>query len=385
MNMSVSLILTLIGQSLYAAAAMLWQILWALVLGFALSGAIIAFVPRGKIARALGTPGPSALARALLFGAASSSCSYAAASMSRSLFRKGAHIVTALAFMLASTNLVVELSAVLWIFLGWRFVLAEFVGAILLVFIMALLMRAFAPLAEFEKYRDAAQKQDGDSLADPRTLEGWREAAREFAMELKMLWREIAIGILISGFLMTWVPDSFWQTLFLQGSGTALRHLENALVGPLVSVLSFICSVGNIPLAGVLYRGGISFGGALSFIYADLIIVPLILIYRRYYGRRLALWITGIFYASMVASSLLVEVLFHALGLTPQRNSGAFPMRMSPEMSSAHFFEFNYTFWLNLLFIALAGVLFWLARSGDGAANSHEHGHEQEDHCCNHH
>jgi len=365
----------LILQSLFTALGMFWSILWALILGFAISGVVMAFVPKSKMAAILGKPKPDEIALATFFGSVSSSCSYAAASMGRTLFQKGAHIIPSLAFMIASTNLVLELSLILWIMMGWQFVVAEFLGGMILVAIMSILMMLFAPLADFEKKRKELNqgsepkgdnKGDGDddeATSDPKTLAGWRDAARAFVGEWQMIGKDVAIGVIISGFLMTFVPDSFWQSLFLR-SGSApdetlnvWRLIENAFVGPLVSMVSFVCSVGNIPLANVLYHGGIGFGGALSFIYADLLIIPLILIYRKYFGWKLAAWITGIFYLSMALTGIIVDLLFRAFGLVPQSSE------IMPVMDMT-FFQINYTFWLNMIFIIIAVGLVWLAKTG---------------------
>ena len=362
------IILDAIGKGLYAAAGMFWTILWALILGFALSGVVMAFVSKSKMVRLLGKPGPKEIGLALFFGAVSSSCSYAAAAMARSIFQKGAHIIPALAFMLASTNLVVELSAILWIMMGWQFVLAEFFGGIILVFVMAGLMGWLAPLQEFEKRRSAfdhltqehGHEATADVPADPRRLEGWRRVARSFTMEWRMIWKDIALGVVIGGFVMALVPDTFWQTLFLQnGSEThgMLQIVENSLVGPIISAVSFVCSIGNIPVASALYHGGITFGGTISFIYADLIIIPLILVYRKYYGWKLTIWITGVFYVSMVVTGIAVELIFSALGWMPHRHA----MRT---MDNMHFFELNYTLWLNIAFLVIAGILVWLSHAG---------------------
>jgi uncharacterized membrane protein YraQ (UPF0718 family) len=366
-------------QSLYAAAGMFWSILWALILGFGISGIVMAFVPKSKMAAILGKPKPDEIALATFFGSVSSSCSYAAASMSRTLFQKGAHIIPALAFMLASTNLVLELSLILWVMMGWQFVVAEFIGGMILVAIMSILMTFFGPLADFEKKRkelnqnsEAEGDKEEETTADPKTLAGWREAARAFVGEWQMIGKDVAIGVIISGFLMTFVPDSFWQSLFLRNGAASdeslnvWRLIENAFVGPLVSMVSFVCSVGNIPLANVLYHGGIGFGGALSFIYADLIIIPLILIYRQYFGWKLAAWITGIFYLSMALTGIIVDLLFRAFGLVPQSSE------IMPVMDMK-FFQINYTFWLNMIFIILAAGLVWLAKTGP---------QEEESHCC---
>jgi uncharacterized protein len=367
----------LVLQSLYAAAGMFWSILWALILGFAISGIVMAFVPKSKMAAILGNSKPDDIALATFFGSVSSSCSYAAASMSRSLFQKGAHIIPALAFMLASTNLVLELSLILWVMMGWQFVVAEFLGGMILVAIMSVLMMLFGPLADFDQKRkelnhdSESEEDDEGTTADPKTLAGWREAARAFVSEWQMIGKDVAIGVIISGFLMTFVPDSFWQSLFLRNGANSdqslnvWRLIENAFVGPLVSMVSFVCSVGNIPLANVLYHGGIGFGGALSFIYADLIIIPLILIYRKYFGWKLAAWITGIFYLSMALTGIIVDLLFRAFGLVPQSSE------IMPVMDMT-FFQINYTFWLNMIFITLAAGLVWLAKTGP----------QEDSHCC---
>lgn len=353
--------------ALYAAVQMSfkmgWMIFWALALGFLISGIVRAFVSKKRVASLLGRPDFKSLGLASFFGATSSSCSYAAASMARSLFEKGANIVPALAFMIASTNLVLELSIVLWVLMGWQFVVAEFVGGGILIFIMSLLMLTIGPMEEFKKLQLAAQQEaeeddDEEDAADWRTREGWALAARAFVDEWKMIWVEIVIGLLISGFLMEFVPDSFWQSLFLQDTGSGVfKLLENAFVGPLVSMISFVCSVGNIPMANVLYQGGISFGGAISFIYADLIIIPLILIYRKYYGWKLALWITGIFYVSMALTGVVVDLLFRAV---------------PPPAHQGHAMEMSHTLWLNIVFFVLAVGMTIFARSAPVA----------EHHCC---
>ncbi len=376
------ILLHLLLRSLYLALGMFWEIFWALILGFALSGIVMTFVPKEKMVKLLGRPGLKELGLAALFGASSSSCSYAAAAMTKSIYQKGAHIIPALAFMLASTNLVVELSVILWVLMGWQFVMGEFVGGLLMIAIMSALMKAFGPLRAFEERRRALNtEEESDSEFDAKdeshrffSLEGWRSVARSFVSEWRMIGKDIAIGMLVSGLLMAVVPDSFWARLFLRnGAGarqdhSALKLVENALVGPLVSMFSFVCSVGNIPLAHALYRGGIGFGGALSFIYADLIIIPLILVYRKYYGWRLALWITGIFYVSMVSAGILMDLAFTALKLLP--SSAQAMMQMD---SGSPFFKFNYTFWLNLVFAGIAITLVILARSGPD---------EGPDHCC---
>jgi uncharacterized membrane protein YraQ (UPF0718 family) len=287
--------------------------------------------------------------------------------MARTLFEKGANIIPAFAFMFASTNLVLELSVVLWVLMGWRFVLAEFLGGLILILVMAVLMKTIGPLEAFrEKQRELAKNEEPLTHSE----HNWVEVAAAFVSEIKMIWKDVAIGVSVSGFLMVYVPTSFWKTLFFQSGSGLEKQIENAMMGPLVSMLSFVCSVGNIPLASVLYRSGISFGGTISFIYADLIVIPLILIYRKYYGWKLALSMTGIFYLSMVIAGLIAEWGFQALGLLPT------PVPISEsmgQMSSFDFFRLDYTFWLNLAFSVLAAVLFWLSRQAP---------ENREEHCC---
>ncbi|RKR07193.1 Bcr/CflA subfamily drug resistance transporter [Kushneria sinocarnis] len=268
--------LSMIGDTLYTIAGMFWKILWVLVLGFALSGAVQAFVPKRRMAQVMGDDGAASITRAGFFGAISSSCSYAAAAMCRSVFLRDAHITAALAFMIAATNLVIELGFVLWSLMGWQFVVAEFLGGILLISIMALLMKTVGPVAAFNRVREAENaEQDEDDAGVPSifSLDGWRMAASNFAMDWSMIWKDIAIGVIVAGIIVVWVPKAFWQALFLSGGDqvTLWQMVENALIGPIVAVFSFVCSVGNVPMAAALFNGGISFGGALAFISGDLI------------------------------------------------------------------------------------------------------------------
>lgn len=359
--------LDLLGQTLYAIAGMGWKIAWALALGFAISAAIQTFVSRERLTRVMGDAGPGSLARASALGAISSSCSYAAAAMCRSLFFGGAHIVAALAFMIAATNLVIELGLVLWSLMGWQFVLAEFIGGLILIAIMAGLMRIIGPTNLFDRIRDK-QAGDGPENQHPPALtdaDGWRMAGQRFFMEWRMVGKDVVIGVVVAGILMVWVPHDFWQTLFLShGDHTSVwQLLENVLIGPLAAMLSFVCSVGNIPLAAVLYNGGISFGGVLAFIYGDLLVIPMILIYKNYYGWKAALWLSVLLYVAMAATGLIVEVLFQAVGLVPHGQVQA--------MQQMDFFAFDYSFWLNLVFAAVAAMFWWLARQAPEDDGSH--------------
>ena len=339
-------------RSLYEAAAMYWEVLWALVLGFTLSAVLQVFVSKDRMTREFGRTSFRSVALATLFGGASSSCSYAAVAAARTAFKKGAALVPTLAFMFASTNIVLELGIVLWLLLGWRFVLAEFAGAFVLIGVMRLLVRLTLPKGLEDEARAHEEAEEGHHHHGGMGESGrLTQVADAFAMDWAMLWKEMLIGFLIAGFLAVLVPNPLWRALFLTGSGSGLlRLLENVIVGPIIAVLSFVCSIGNIPLASILWSGGISFGGVISFIYADLIVVPLIIIYGKYYGRRAAIYITLVLFVSMAAAGLVVDILFSALHLAP------LGLRPASAISSARF-SWNYTTWLDLAALSVAAFL----------------------------
>jgi uncharacterized membrane protein YraQ (UPF0718 family) len=363
-------------MSLYHALAMFWMTFWALVLGFGISAALQVFVSKEQMTRAFGRAGFREVSLATLFGAASSSCSYAAAASARSAFQQGAALIPVLAFMFASTNLVIELGAVLWLLMGWRFVLAEVIGSFVLIGVMWLLMKMFFPKSNEEEARRHAQSiakedhscHDEDEHEHGGAGEGkWTRVARAFVMDWRMLWKEILGGFLIAGFLAALVPSTWWKALFLETGPAPLRLIENALVGPLIAVASFVCSVGNIPLASLLWSNGISFGGVISFIYADLIVVPLILIYVKYYGARAATKITLVLYASMVIAGITVDLIFSAFGLIPQGPR--------PESAIAHaMITWNYTSWLDLIALVVGGCLVFLYLRNRNSSEMH-HAH----------
>ena len=303
-----------IGDGLSNAFLMAWEVWWALVLGFAISAVVQALVPRERIEASLAGGGAGPVARATLFGAASSSCSYAAIAIAKSLFQKGASAVSALAFQFASTNLVWELGLVLWVLLGWQFTLAEFAGGLVLIVLMALLLRVFVSQRAEEEAREHAraaqpghQHESGSSLV---------AVAHNFRSDWRMLWKEIGIGFLLAGFIAL-LGDDFFNGLFASDAPAAVQTLQNVVVGPLIAVLSFVCSVGNIPLAAVLWSGGISFAGVIAFIFADLIVIPIVLAYRKYYGLGFALRITALMFVTMVLAALAIDLSFSLLGLIP--------------------------------------------------------------------
>lgn len=376
-----------VGEALLMAAGMFWQVGWSLVFGFLISAILQAVVSKERIAGALGRDSARAIAIATAAGAASSSCSYASAAVSRTLFKKGAALVPSLAFLFASTNLVVELGVVLFLLLGWQFMAGEWIGGIVLIVVLTLLVRLTYPARLVEAARahpepgrgghDHGDHQHGaDGAVASRGFwemagrrETWVRVAQNFAMDWSMLWKDLLLGFLIAGALSVFVPDGVWQALFVRGASPWVQVPANALLGPLVAVVSFVCSIGNVPMAAVLWGSGVSFGGVLAFLYADLIVLPLLDVYRRYYGWRMAAYIGGVFYATMVLAAIVMDVAFSALGWIP-------PHRPDIRAEVTHF-SLNYTFWLNCVLAVVAGVLFWLGRRQPMAAHAHceHHGH----------
>ena len=356
-------IVTALGHALWMAFAMLWEILWPLILGFGLSALVQAVVSKSEMTKLLPDDSPRSLAIACGLGAASSSCSYAAVALARSIFRKGANFTAAMAFQLASTNLVAELTIIIIVLMGWQFAAAEFVGGPLMVVLMALLFRRFLSrklVAEAHAQADKGLKgkMEGHAEMDMSVTEGslWQRitsndgftaTSHYFVMDWAAVWKDIAGGLLIAGALAAWVPADFWKEFFLVSHPVAAK-VWGPLVGPIVAALSFVCSVGNVPLAAVLWNGGISFGGVIAFIYADLIVLPIIHIYRKYYGWKMAGLIVGAFYVAMAFAALLIEFLFDLLGLIPSQRSAQIV-----ETS----ISFNYTTVLNIIFLTVAALL----------------------------
>jgi len=351
-------VLAQIGDGLWNAFRMAWEVWWALVLGFLFSGIVQAWVPRSRMERALGGRDVRTAALATGLGAASSSCSYAAVAIAKSIFQKGASLAAAMVFQFASTNLVFEIGIVLWVFLGWQFTLAEFLGGLVLIVLMWFAVTLVVSRREEEQAREHAIAADTGhqhhSAAGSRRLsvEGVSDVAHNFRGDWQMLWKEIALGFLIAGFIAL-LPMDFFNVLFLTDTGGWVQTLENVLVGPLAAVLSFVCSVGNIPLAAVLWAGGISFSGVIAFIYADLIIIPLILIYRRYYGWQLAAKLVAIMFGAMVVAALAVDGIFSWAGLIPTT-------RPSIESVTERAIGWNYTTFLNVVFTLVFLALFAL-------------------------
>jgi uncharacterized protein len=356
-------IVTSIGQALFTSFSMFWEILWPLILGFTLSGIVQAVVSHNAMAKTLGCDGPKCITFATLFGIASSSCSYAAVALARSIFQKGASFVSAMAFELASTNLVIELGIILIVLMGWQFTAAEFVGGLLMVIFIAVLFRLTLTPKLVQRAKEQAEKgltgrMEGHAAMDmsvsggsffSRLLSrrGLTAVSNFFVMDWASVWVDIVLGLLIAGALAAWVPNSFWNAFFFSNNPT-IAKIEGPLVGPLVSLVSFVCSVGNVPLAAVLWRGGISFGGVVSFIFADLIILPILDIYRKYYGWRVMGYILLTFYVTMAAAGYVVEFLFQVLGIIPQNRN---------VVAITEGVQWNYTSVLNIIFLLLAAIL----------------------------
>jgi uncharacterized membrane protein YraQ (UPF0718 family)/YHS domain-containing protein len=355
-------VLNTIGDGLGNAFLMAWQVWWALVLGFAISAVVQAWVPRTRVERALGGAGARPVALATGLGAASSSCSYAAIAIAKSLFAKGASAASALAFQFASTNLVVELGVVIWILLGWQFTLAQFLGGLVLIAVMATMLRLFVSKRLEGQAREHARKAEaghqhrsaGGRLSMRERLTStaaWSDVAHNFRNDWSMLWKEITIGFLLAGFIGL-LGNDFFNGLFIGHAPGGLRLAENVIVGPLIAVLSFVCSIGNVPLAAVLWSGGISFAGVIGFLFADLIVIPIVLIYHKYYGGRYTSRIVPLMLVAMIAAALVIDGLFSALHLIPDTRPARTDIFSSVKI--------DYKLFLNVLGFAIFAALLGL-------------------------
>jgi uncharacterized protein len=382
-------VLDALGHALGVAGTMTWEITWSLILGFTLSAIVQALVRRQTVTRLLGNDKPRTLVLASGLGAASSSCSYAAVALARSLFRKGASFTAAMVFEIASTNLVIELGIILALLISWQFTVAEFIGGPIMIVLVAVAFRLFVRQRLIEAARQQADEglagsMEGHAAMDMSirsggsfrrrlaSSDGYTAVSHIFVMEWASVLRDVVGGLLIAGAVGAWVPDSFWRHLFLTSHPLAAR-LWGPLIGPVISMLSFVCSIGNVPLAGVLWNGGISFGGVVAFIFADLIIIPILIIYRKYYGTKMMLVILGIFYAAMAIAGYIIEFVFSAAGLVPAERDA----RVAEQG-----IQWNYTTFLNIIFLLLAAALlvrFFRSGGGpmlkmmDGGPDEHEH------------
>lgn len=371
---------------LYSDAALtslsfFWKALWAFILGYIVSSAIQVFVTRERMKRSMGSAGKGSIALATFFGFISSSCSFAALATTKSLFKKGAGFISSQAFLLASTNLVIELGVIIAIFLSWQFVVGEYVGGLLLIGFMWLFVRFTRPTKLIQKTRKRLADEEGEEedqdVPDWRdkiqSLEGWRQVARHYFMEWGMVWKDVTFGFTVAGVIAAFVPQSFFQTLFI-GSGQGqtlgfLAILEHILIGPIAAFFTFIGSMGNIPLASILFANGVSFAGVMAFIFSDLVVFPIIRINAKYYGWKMAFYILGIFMAALVSAAFVLHYGFALFGILPEGGGAG--------TASTQKFAIDYTFFLNLLFLVITGVLAWLRFSGD-PHGSHDQGGKKD-------
>ncbi|MEO9221853.1 MAG: permease [Mycobacteriaceae bacterium] len=357
-------LVTHVLEALRMTGVMAWQITWSLILGFLLASVVQAVVRRDQVSRLLGDDSASTMVKAASLGAASSSCSYAAVALARSLFRKGASFTAAMVFEIASTNLVVELGIILALLLGWQFTLAEFVGGPIIIVMVALMFRivlrdklihdaraqaekGLAGSMEGHAAMDMSVSGEGSVWARLISRRGFTSVSHIFVMEWAAVLRDIVIGLLIAGAVAAWVPASFWQNLFLNGH-PVLSAIWGPMIGPIIAIGSFVCSIGNVPLAAVLWNGGISFGGVVSFLFGDLLILPILAIYKKYYGWAMTLRIIGVFYLCMVLAGYAVEFIFQVAHLVPPAGHA---------FTGEDGISWNYTTWLNIAFLLLAAVM----------------------------
>src|SRR6056297_2707623 len=353
----------LYGESAKTALGFFWKAGWAFVMGYFISGMIQAFVPKTELTRYMGKANFRSIWLSTVFGAASSSCSFAALAAARSLVKKGAHFVAAVAFMFASTNLVIELGILILIFLGWQYLAAEIIGGLILIGISSVLIKLTYPESWMKEARKKVESEGADLEEDfdwkkrIKSKEGWELVGHKFVNDWKMAWEDILIGFTIAGFVAVLVPESFWSALFLADANHLpywLVALENALIAPFVAAATFIGSMGNIPLATVLNENGVLFAGIMGFIYSDLMVPPLVHINAKYYGWRVALYIAGIMYISIVLTALILNGLFSVLGIVPES------ARVVSEITQ---FKIDYTFWMNIVFTFIAATLVWLNKT----------------------
>ncbi|GAA0242958.1 permease [Haladaptatus pallidirubidus] len=393
-------------ESLRIGIGFLWTAAWAITMGLMITSLVQVYVSKERMARLLGDDDLAGLAKATVFGAASSGCSFGAVAIAKGLFKKGAHVVNVLAFMFASTNLIIELGLMILILLGWEFLLAELLGGLILIAVMALIVHLTLPENLFEDVREELNQRDHDHgiTEDPTcgmegkdeyslvtnggetlkfcsagcletyqqeaassggwreellTWGGWYKLGNQYRKEWSMIWKDVVAGFLISGFVIVFVPQWVWNSLFLQGDNL-LVSAENAIMGVTIAVISFVGSIGNVPFAVALWGGGISFAGVIAFVYADLITIPVLNVYRKYYGWKVMLYILGVFFVTMAFTGFLMEELFTALGIVPNLAGGETATEQT-------YFELNYTFYLNVVAFALSGFLFYVYRRGLGA------------------
>ena len=369
---------SLYSEAVLTSLGYFWKALWAFVLGYVISSMIQVFVTRDRMQKAMGEAGRGSVALGTFFGFISSSCSFAALATTKALFKKGAGFVPAMSFLLASTNLVIELGIIIAVFLGWQFVVGEYVGGILLILFAWLGYRMTRPREMIKSARRRLREQEGveetgenqpDWQDKAQSLDGWRQVARKYFMEWGMVWKDVTVGFTIAGIIAAFVPPVFFETLFIgagqQGSPGFFAVLQNVVIGPIAAFFTFIGSMGNIPLAAILYNNGVSFGGIMAFIFSDLVVFPVIRINAKYYGWKMALYILGLLFGALIAAALVLHYGFALVGILPETGVGA---------TESQRFAIDYTFFLNLAFLAVTGLLAWLA-FGDKSERGHGHHH----------
>ncbi|GAB4158287.1 MAG: permease [Winogradskyella sp.] len=351
------------GEAAYTTLGFFWMAVWAFILGYAISSMIQVFITEKRMQKVMGNKSGKSVLLGTFFGFISSSCSFSALATSKSLFQKGASFVSSIAFLLASTNLVIELGIIISIFLGWQFVVGEYLGGILLILLSWFLIRIIKPKKLIKNARHNLNSSHEQEQLDQKTFtekikseENWAKVGKQFAMEWKMVWKDVTVGFTIAGIVAAFVPDSFFQTLFIntgdgQESFGFLTLLEHVFVGPVAAFLTFIGSMGNIPLAALLFGKGVSFAGVMAFIFSDLVVFPVLRINAKYYGWRMSFFILFLLFTSLVVTSLLLHYGFNWLDLIPESNS--------TNITEKEHFKIDYTFYLNLVFLALSGVLIY--------------------------
>jgi uncharacterized membrane protein YraQ (UPF0718 family) len=350
------------GEAATTTIGFFWMALWAFILGYALSSMIQVFVTEERMQKTMGGSGAKSVFLGTFFGFISSSCSFSALASAKSLFKKGASFISSIAFMLSSTNLVIELGIVISIFLGWQFVVGEYVGGVILILFSWLLVRIIQPSKLIKKAKDnlgKAEEEDVDKVSFKEKIKSqkeWTKVGKQYFMEWKMVWKDVTIGFTIAGIVAAFVPDSFFQTLFINtGNGeesfSFFTLVEHVLIGPVAAFLTFIGSMGNIPLAALLFGKGVSFAGVMAFIFSDLVVFPVLRINAKYYGWRMSFFILFLLFASLVVASLGLHYSFDLLNMLPD------PASIS--IMEQSFFKIDYTLFMNIGFFIISGVLIY--------------------------
>lgn len=364
------------GESAYTSLGFFWMALWAFVLGYMVSSLIQVLITKNRMRRAMGQNDLRSVSLGTFFGFISSSCSFAALSTTRALFNKGAAFSASMAFMLASTNLVIELGFVISIFLGWQFVVGEYVGGLLLIFFVWLFITVTNPqrlIASARKDEDDDEQHEHETTwSDLLSHDTWQKVGQKYVMEWQMVWKDVLIGFTVAGIISAFVPSAFFEWLFMgvgsEGELSFWAVLQQAIIGPIAAFFTFIGSMGNIPLAAVLYGEGVAFAGVMAFIFSDLVVLPVLKINARYYGWKMALYIALMLFICLVAASLVMHYGLFALNWLPD------PSQWSSPAEQEHF-QFNYGFVLNLIFLLLSLIMVMLWYRHQKASEHHHHDH----------